>query len=473
MLLYDSDLSKKAVNSSDGTYSYGELHYDVQLIADFFVLKEIREIALISEKSYLAYCVLWAAHIAGVTICCLNVDLPPKRVAECLALFEPDMVIAENEIYGFDNVPLQKLYSEAVCSKEYFDKLTYPPSNNVMYVLFTSGSTGKPKGVAILRKAFEEVIEWAKTNLSMTSEDIVGQYCNIGFDMGLCDVFLALSIGAELVPITGISMLNPGRIIKQYRISCLYAVPTIVDIFIKHKDFEKGLLSSLKLIGFGGAPLYEKHMRYICTYKPLLTVYNTYGPTETTLFTSCIIFTAEAFQEIIETSVCLGNPVAGVSYEIIGEDGNLGELAVIGSHCLAGYLSDKEKINYSAAESKEYFPTGDIVQIKDGNYYFITRKDNQVKIRGIRIDLNGIDTQINKLGISSVSMIIDERLVVFYKGAIANDEIIKLLANYLPMNCLPDEFISLEEIPLNANGKYDRSKLLNYYRKNELNNYEK
>jgi len=463
MNLFDVDLSKTAIRYSCGIYSYKELNNDVNLLTNYFINKGIHKITIFLDKKYEAYCILWAAYKAGATFCSIDTDLPISRVKECISLFKSDLVITEKMKNDFEGVFYQDLFDQALSLKSFYDEHIYPVGNSVMYVLFTSGSTGKPKGVAILRKAFEEVIEWAKNNIGMTSKDIVGQFCNLGFDMGLCDVFLALSVGAEIIPISGISKLTPGRMIKKYSISYLYSVPTVMNIFEKQQDFEKGNLNSLRLIGFGGAPLYEKYMQYICDYRPLLTIFNTYGPTETTLFTSCIIFTATEYQLITEKSVCLGNPITGVNYEIVDYNDNIGELKIIGNHCLAGYLREDEEIDFQIAKPREYFKTGDLVYKENGNYFFVTRKDNQVKVRGNRIELDGIDSYLNIFGITSLSMLIDERLVVFLTDKFSNIEIRDILKSYLPHNCLPDDLVNISEIPLNVNGKFDKAELLNYY----------
>lgn len=466
MFIYNKDLSKIAIESSKGTYSYGEFQKDVKLIADFLTFKKVRKIFIITEQNYFFYCILWSAYISGITFCSINSDVPLKMIEKYLSSFKPDIIISEKYKFEIDTILMHDIYLEAQSFKENVEKIIYPQSNNVMYVLFTSGSTGEPKGVTILRNAFEDVINWAQNNLGIVSEDIIGQYCNLGFDMGLCDVFLAISIGAKLIPMTGVSKLIPGQTIKKYRISCLYTVPTIIDIFEKHNDFENNKLSSLRLLGFGGAPLYKRHMTYICKYRPFIKIYNTYGPTETTLFTSCIIFIAMDFKKVTENSVCIGNPIDKVKYEIIHyDDENTGELIIIGSHCLAGYLNDSEKLNFFNAKSKGYFRTGDIIYIKNNNYYFSSRKDNQIKLNGNRINLDGIDARLDVIGIRSISMLIEERLIIFYEGKDKEIQIMKELETYLPRNCLPNDLIKLDNIPLNKNGKYDRLQLLKYYKK--------
>jgi len=464
-MLYNKDLNKIAVRGVKYTKTYGELNNDVHVLMRHIEINGMQRIAIIAEQSYASYCTLWAAYLAGATLCCIGIDYPQERIKQCVDLFQPDIIISSVDIQFSCFISPEEFISVALNEQKTQESHKCLHQNNVLFVLFTSGSTGDPKGVAVLRKAFEDVIDWAIGNLFMLTDDVVGQYCSISFDMGLCDVFLALSVGAELVPIVGVSKLTPGRLISKYNISWIYAVPTLVDIFSKQRDFEKGNLKSLRQIGFGGAPLYERHMHYICENHRTLIIFNTYGPAETTLFTSCIIFIASDFAHITSKSVCLGNPLPGVTYELEPIDDSLCELVILGDHCFTGYLNCVGDIDFPKATSLGRYATGDIVSFENENYYFVSRKDNQVKVRGNRVSLDGIDAYISKLGYISVSTIINERLVTFCKKDIdlTPNILIGYLGKYLPISHIPDEIIFKDDLPLNKNGKYDRVTLKEEY----------
>ena len=469
MRLYDTDITRIAIIDGQRQYTYDEFCKNVTALSAYFASKRIRRIAFLMDKGYVAYLALWAAYMSGATVCSLDVSLPPKRVDECLTLFCPDMVITDFSMESFRCVSPQELLSICQSAAELHsvarpDAGSPCDSNSVLYVLFTSGSTGKPKGVAILRKAFEEVIAWAVDHLGMKPDDKIGNYCSLGFDMGLCDVFLALTVGAQLVAIPEKAKLYPGRMVRRHNITWLYAVPTILDFFEAQKDFEKGNLASLRQVGFGGASLYERHMRFICRHRPDLTVFNTYGPTETTLFTSCVVYQATEYVNITEESVCLGQPVTGVRYALIDHDAHAKEMVVVGEHCLAGYLQQDHAIDFAAACSMGSYETGDLVYMKNGEYYFIARKDNQVKVRGNRVDLDGIASFLRTADVSAVALVVDEKLILFHSGDASASDVRRKLEDYLPRNSLPDAYVHVGEIPLNINGKYDKAILLDMYK---------
>ena len=465
MKLYDNDGNRIAFLMNQMAISYNKVNHDINCITQYFIIKSFSRIMLVSEKSYLSYCVIWAAYNSGCTICCVNSDVPAASKNEYIEQYVPDIIITDNDITLTNSIGITELFEDAHNNLSRSKNQNNTAPNEVLYVLFTSGSTGVPKGVAILRKAFEEVIAWAQDNIPISENDIVGQYCNIGFDMGLCDVFLSWSIGSTLVPIVGMEKLFPGRIVKKYGITSIYAVPTFVDILEKNKDFETNNLKSIRLLGFGGGALLPKHLEYICKNNPNLYLYNTYGPTETTLFTSCVLFVANTYKKYLKGSICLGKPIDNVQYKIVGNSSK-GELAVIGSHCMAGYISEGKKLAMDRAESINYYRTGDIVHFYKGQYYFISRKDNQVKLRGNRIELDGIDARISTIGLEAVSLVIEDKLVIFVSLNDKDDEVIKaVLSEYLPFSCMPDKYIHMEALPLNDNGKYDKKKLVRMYYK--------
>lgn len=474
--LNNVDLTKVAIKISSSHFTYHDLHQDIRLVGEYLASINASKIILVVDKEYLSYVIIWAVYLSGGTFCILDDTLPARRLEASIALFKPDMIISDRLLPGHHRHSLASIIVAATAMKNSSVTVTDKNSltvdkkekNNVFCILFTSGSTGEPKGVSLLRDAFEEVVNWAVENLGMVSSDVVGHYCDLGFDMGLFDVFLPLIVGATIVPLVGSQKLAPGRYVHRFAISWMYAVPTIADIFQVSHDFERGHLCTLRSLGFGGAPLYLRNIEYIANHKPNMQIYNTYGPTETTIFTSCILFNAYQYRDITKDSVCLGKPITGVNYAINeqsrdDENACMGELIVTGSHCFAGYLTDVTDMDYLGAKTKGIHNTGDLVIKKDDLLYFVGRIDNQVKVRGNRIDLDGLDAQVYKLGIVAKSLVIKERLIMFCAGYLSIGELKRKLINYLPKNHIPDEFIILTKLPLNKNGKYCKKELAVLY----------
>lgn len=458
-----------AVKELSVNTTYVDFLKKVKYAENYLIINRLRKVAMVMRKSCDLYALIWACYNIGATFCCIDHSLSENAIVERIENFSPDITVCDECIDVSKCCLKQDIFSNILLIEEFDSTIKYGTPNSVLFVIFTSGSTGKPKGVCVLRKAFEEVIHWAQDNIGINQSDVVGQFCKVSFDMGLCDVFLALSVGATLVPMEGMAKIKPGAFIKQFQINYIYSVPTLVDMFMANKDLEKRNLDSIKMLGFGGAALRDVHMKYISDYMPNLKVFNTYGPTETTLFTSCISFNAKDYKNITKESVCLGQPISGVEYRIHKPIDSVGELEVIGDHCLAGYLPGN--IDVENAGSAMQYKTGDIVSYSEGQYYFVCRKDNQVKLRGTRIDLDGIDAYLYSKDILSLSFICENKLVVCFSGSKSTADIVRTyLSDYLPSNCMPSHIYKIYSLPLNSNGKYDRSKLIEEYKKGVLEN---
>ena len=196
-----------------------------------------------------------------------------------------------------------------------------------------------------------------------------------------------------------------------------------------------------------------------------MIVFNTYGPTETTLFTSFVQFPANKYKNIALDSICLGKEIEGVKYELIKTDEQF-ELVVKGNHCFAGYVTDN--MDYQNATSVNTYYTGDLVKTVNGELYFSGRKDNQIKLRGNRLDLDGIDSKLINEGIVASAIVVDDKLIIFHSNCNKQrHDILECLKKHLPQNCLPDEVVFMEKLPMNNNGKYDKKKLAITYCENK------
>ena len=151
-----------------------------------------------------------------------------------------------------------------------------------------------------------------------------------------------------------------------------------------------------------------------------------------------------------------------------------GELIILGPQVAEGYYKNKvENINFKKLRKRKAYYTGDIVFKFGNNYYFISRKDNQIKKNGYRIELNEIDllVQNKKIAEKSLSFFKKKKILTFlYKSKVKNkDKVLKILAKFLPKYALPDGIILINHIPTNFNGKIDYKKLLMF---NEKKNFK-
>ena len=457
--IYDEDAGHPAVLDGKTEYLYGQFIADTDRLCALLRQGRMRKVAIIAPQSYMAYCAVWATYLTGGTFCCINADYPLKRRLECLRLFEPDVVLCETELPGWEGAPVRPLgIWDAWKLPE--AKTAWPDApNEIAYVLFTSGSTGVPKGVRIRRDALEQVVQTAKELFALSPQDVGGQYSNISFDMGICDVMAMISSGVKMVTVSGMGKLIPAVMIERHRISVWYSVPNVLDLMERRGDLTQKRLASLRCIGFGGATLFQRHVEKLFEANPSLTVINTYGPTEITIFSSAVTLRADDYLKYCDGSVCLGSSIAGVRQTIRHYDEDLFEVVVSGEHVMDGYLVPGQSDCARQLTDSRTFATGDLVRVKNDQLYFVCRNDSQVKIRGNRVDLCEIDSVLRRLGAADeVVLAVDGVLVAFVtdKGSPDENKLRDQMAEYLPDYCIPGLFLRLDTMRYNNNGKYDR-----------------
>ena len=458
MLSIFNGLNSLSVMGNGTEHTYEELRERTFSISNKLNERHVKRIMIDLPQGFLAYCIMWASYISNVVFCCVNCDLPSNYKSYCIETFKPNLVIRSGE--DIDDISDKLLFLE-----EKVQHIT----EDTAYVLFTSGSTGRPKGISVKRSALENFVEWCSHNYSLSPGDIYGQYSNISFDLGVGDVFFGLATGATMVPIVGLQKLIPGQAIKDKRITFWHSVPSVIDLIIKRGDIEAGFLSSLKEATFCGEPLYPSQVETLLNYNENLRVWNTYGPTETTIFCSAIMINRCNYKEFSHKSVSIGVPITGFEFKYLKNSDKQTELVIYSKYVANGYLNDVENSGFIYDECTGEscgFKTGDIVDVFDGNIYFVGRVDSQIKIGGYRVDLNEIDSIIReKTSFASCSVFNQNKIVTFVEDTAFIDAnlVLSAIEENLPPYYRPSRIKIIPSLPKNINGKYDRKILIENY----------
>jgi len=350
------------------------------------------------------------------------------------------------------------------------------PHGSLAYLMYTSGTTGKPKGVMI---EHQSVVDLAlhPGPIQILSSDVFIQLANPVFDAATFEIWCALGNGAKLIiptdALTILANLNDFTpMLQRHQVTTLWLTKTLFDRIF---NFNPASFASLKYLIVGGeklnAQLITKLMQQEA--KPKYVV-NGYGPTETTVFSTMFVCDVDSY-----TSVPIGRPLPKRKIYILNANlnpvpiGAVGEIYISGG-LATGYwkqpeLSAKAFIVNPFASNKEnsrLYKTGDLARwLPDGNIEYIARADNQIKLRGFRIEINEIEQNIQSYpGIQQCAVVLRENtatsmqfLACFYVSdeTISEDVLSQYLAQRLPEYMIPSFFITLPELPMTKNGKLD------------------
>lgn len=349
--------------------------------------------------------------------------------------------------------------------------------DNLAYVIYTSGSTGTPKGVAVPHRAVNRLV--LNTNyIQFNAGDRVAQTSNASFDAATFEVWGALLTGGTLVGITRDVSLSPADFARELRERKISAMFLTTALFNQLAAEVPDAFATVRTVMFGGEFADPKSIARVLQNKPPRHLFNVYGPTENTTFS-----TYHDLQAIADdaTNVPIGRPISNSQCYILDAHlkpmpiGVPGELHVSGDGLARGYWNRQqltvEKFIHNPFQSGELmYKTGDLARwLPDGNIEFLGRLDEQVKIRGFRVELGEIEAILARhpaVRECVVSMRKDEtgldRLVAYFVSGArvpSFDELLRFLKDKLPDYMIPATFVPLRTVPLTPNGKVDRKAL--------------
>lgn len=347
---------------------------------------------------------------------------------------------------------------------------TCTTADSLAYVMYTSGSTGTPKGVMIPHRAIVRLVR--NTNyIEMTREDRMLQTGSMAFDASTLEIWGALLNGGTLVLAPIEDLLDPPRLkdlLRHHGITVTWLTATWCHQLV---DVDISIFAPLRHLLAGGERLSVRHFNSLRAAFPTLRITNGYGPTENTTFTTC-----HAIDRRYNEDIPIGRPVANTSVFVIDEKGRLapegapGELCAGGAGLALGYLNApaltaQKFLDNPFAPGERMYRTGDRARWRqDGALDFLGRLDDQIKLRGFRIEPGEIEAVLArhpKVSQAVVAMRNDRLAAWIVADDHADrDEIRDYACRHLPPWMLPAHYVFLRRLPLNANGKVDRAALL-------------
>ena len=421
------------------------------------------------------------ALIAVLKAGCAYVPLDPMHPAPRLRYILGEAEVAALICDGADSaalapagVPVIDMGSAAAtieAASAVAPAVTVTPES-LAYVIYTSGSTGKPKGVEIPHRAVVNLLCTMARTPGLTAKDVLVAVTTISFDIAGLELFLPLLVGAKVVIAERETIADGFKLLKQIETvgaTAMQATPAGWRLLLEagfraHEKF--------KMLCGGEALPRELANRLLDGAGEL---WNMYGPTETTIWSSCTRVTAGS------DTITVGNPIGNTQFYVLDHHdqpvptGVPGQLHIGGAGVARGYYKrpelTAEKFLANPFAPGRMYRTGDLARwLPEGGLQVVGRIDHQVKLRGFRIELGEIEAVlVQKAQLNAAAVILREdipgipRLVAYYVESPGNvrtsEDLHKCLTDEMPEYMIPSAWVRLEKLPISPNGKLDRAAL--------------
>lgn len=479
-----------ALISGNLSYSYSELNQKANQLAHYlrtFACIPEDLIAVAIDRSPPLLIAILAIIKAGCAYLPIDANHPEKRLQHILNDAKSSLLITEKKYQTHFNffsgqlILLDEIWKEI--NAESTDNLNLPiTTNNLIYVIYTSGSTGTPKGVLLEHKSVINFTQWFGNFTQCQLQDRIDFSSSIIFDMPVANTIVAFALGLQVVICSDTVKKEVSHYLQHLnknKINIIKLTPSYFKILVQQAQNRTLALPDLQAIVLGGEILHTKDCVAWLNMYPEHIILNEYGPTETTVAITHLRVTKENV-ETLGPQVPIGKPGFNIECKLFNSDveiydiGTQGELYV-GGMCLArGYLNQEkltaEKFILDPTDNhKKFYKTGDICcYLPDGNIEYIKRIDEQIKIRGYRVEPGEIEKCLVSHPLIKEASVIaygkaseEKKLIAYY---ILNDknktlkiaELRYYLADKLAEYMIPTLFFKLDQFPLTENGKLNK-----------------
>ncbi len=435
-------------------------------------------VGIMVERSFEMMIAILATLKAGGSFIPIAPDYPAERIQYMLQDSNSNILLVKKQPkFKTDkkviNIKLgNELYEN---NKTNLENISKP--EDLSYLIYTSGSTGTPKGVMLKQKNLSNFYNSMKNKIDYLKDGKQHKILSIttvSFDIFEFESLISLTRGLTIY------MTNENeqkmtseleRIIKTNQVEIMQTTPSIMKFHLENVK-NKENLQSLKYIMLAGEQLPKTLVDEIKEIIPDVTIYNGYGPSETTIFSAVANVTNQS-------DITIGRPIHNTQIYILNKNkklmpqGTIGEIYISGDGVGKGYMNKETQTKESFVQNpfidgKIMYKVGDLGTFdENGEIKCFGRIDNQVKIRGLRVELSEIEKQISSI-YSITNAVVVKKLVngrdalcaYYTTNAPISEETIKIgLQNKLPQYMVPQYFIKLDELPYTPNGKIDKKAL--------------
>lgn len=480
---------RTALTHVDQRLTYRELQQRVNALASMLQKEGVRPgdpVGICADRGFELITAMLATLRCGACFVPFDPAYPQERLAFMFEDTQVKVLLAQKHLLA--GLPVK---GSRVIPLEDLPVFTSTPGvplggpEQPAYIMYTSGSTGRPKGVVVPQRAIVRLVR-EQNYLPFGPELVFLQLSNTSFDASTLEIWGALLNGARLVlqPQLKPTLVEITDIIRKEKVTTVWFTAGLFNLLV---DDHVERLRGLKHILTGGDVLSVPHVKKALKVLGPGVLINGYGPTENTTFTCCHAIQDEAG---IKGSIPIGRPIHHTTVHILDEQmnpvviGRKGELYTGGDGLALGYwnrpeLTTERFVPDPFIPGAKLYRTGDLVRwLPDGTIEFIGRTDDQVKVRGFRVELGEIENALDDhsavkdrvvmaradgpAGKQLVCYVVptDQRLV---NDLLAQDELIESLRKHLrerlPDHMVPTAYVVLDRFPLNPNGKVDKKAL--------------
>ncbi|MGY2180315.1 non-ribosomal peptide synthetase [Pseudomonas agarici] len=471
-----------------GSLDFAQLHARANRLAHYLRDKGVGPdvpVAIAVERSPQLLIGLLAIIKAGGAYVPLDPDYPRERLAYMLADSGAELLLTQSHLLA--DLPVTASVSAVAMD---LLKLDNWPSqapglhlhgDNLAYVIYTSGSTGQPKGVGNTHAALAERLQWMQATYVLDASDVLMQKAPMSFDVSVWECFWPLITGCRLLLAGPGDHRDPYRIaqlVQAFGVTTLHFVPPLLQLFINEPQVAR--CASLRRLFSGGEALPAELRNRVLEQLPDVQLHNRYGPTETAINVThwhCQLTDGERSP--------IGRPLGNVLCRVLDADlnplpsGVPGELCIGGNGLARGYLgrsaltAERFVADPLGTAGERLYRTGDRVRWgADGVLEYLGRLDQQVKLRGLRIEPEEIQARLlAQDGVAQAVVLVREtaaggQLIGYYTSPEATEtaelQALRLktaLAAQLPEYMVPAQLMRLDQMPLSPSGKLDRQAL--------------
>ena len=474
-----------AVIGKGGRFTYKEFNENCNKVAHTLIDNGVKledKVVMLMPRIALAYVVRQGIIKSGGAFVPIDPKYPMDRIEYIIENSCSKLMISTKEIIDAKKELIEKTNIKAFAIEDILKskKIDNPnvdiPSSSLCYIIYTSGSTGKPKGVMITH---HNLVNYVLDGKNIGTElyrniksDVVGcSFASLSFDASLQEECVPLSHGYTAVIATEEEIENPLLLAKtliENKVKIMFMTPSFVSNFIDIPEFVDAL-KNFEVLDMGAEAVPVELCQKLRDLGVKADFYNGYGPTETTI--TC------TYAKVKDKYMTIGKPFANTKLYLLDKAGHIlpinaiGDLTIAGDSVGRGYLGlpDKTQEKFIEVFGKRAYRSGDLARYNsEGNIEFFGRLDNQVKLRGLRVELDEIEKVLNSYPNISRSVIVvktnqvdGDYLAAYFTATyeVDKDDLTKHMAKSLTPYMIPKVMMQLDRIPLTPNGKIDKKAL--------------